>query len=69
MEVNVKEEQVKVEAEIAQLSKHLSQVKNQINLLQQEGQELINALVEKSGEQKLLQRLNGKKEGKGEKTA
>lgn len=66
MEINVKEEQTKVKAEVTQINGQLSQVNNQLAILQQQKQQLINILLEKSGELKLLERFNGKK-GKGEK--
>lgn len=66
MEINVKEEQARVKAEVTQINGQLSLVNNQLAILQQQKQQLINALLEKSGELKLLERLDGKK-GKGAK--
>ncbi len=67
MEVNVKEEQAKAKAEVSQINGQLSLVNNQLAILQQQRQELINALLEKSGELKLLERLDGGKKEKGDK--
>ena len=55
MEVDVKEEQEKIQQEIQQLT-------TMANQLQQQRQEVINKLIMKQGELALLQRLNGKKE-------
>jgi len=61
MEIDVKEEQKRVQSEMAQLSSQIDQADKQLAFLQQQRQQLINALLEKSGEIKLLNRLDGKK--------
>ena len=55
MEIDVKEEQEKIQGEIQQLTVMANQ-------LQQQKQDVINKLIMKQGELALLERLNDKKE-------
>ena len=55
MEIDVKEEQEKIQGEIQQLTVMANQ-------LAQQRQEVINQVIMKQGELALLKRLNGKKE-------
>ena len=55
VEIDVKEEQEKIQGEIQQLTVMANQ-------LQQQRQDIINQLIMKRGELALLERLNGKKE-------
>lgn len=64
MELNVKEQIEKLQAEIAQLAGQARNINDQVVLLQNQGQQLVNALLKKQGALELLQALNGSKENK-----
>ena len=64
MELNVKEQTEKLQAEIAQLSGQVRIVNDQLALLQNQRQLLVNELLKKQGALELLQSLDGKKEVK-----
>ncbi len=55
MEIDVKEEQEKIQGEIQQLAVMANQ-------LQQQRRDAINQLIMKQGQLELLDRINGKKE-------
>ena len=57
MEIDIKEEQEKIQSEIQQLTVMANQ-------LQQQRQEVINKLIMKQGQLELLERLNKKEEGR-----
>lgn len=61
MELNVKEQTEKLQAEIAQLNNQTRNINDQLAILQNQRQELINAILKKAGALELLQGLDGDK--------
>ena len=61
MELNVKEQTEKLQGEIAQLTRQLQQVENQIAQLQQAKNIQVTAILKKQGALELLQSLEGEK--------
>ena len=62
MEIDVKKEQERVQAEVKELVNQTNQINDSMNLLQQQRQEVINRLLMKQGELELLKRLDGVEE-------
>ncbi len=61
MELNVKEQTEKLQGEIAQATRQLQQVENQIAQLQQAKNIQVTAILKKQGALELLQSLDGDK--------
>ncbi|KKN10584.1 hypothetical protein LCGC14_1035230 [marine sediment metagenome] len=61
MEIDVKEQTEKLQAEAQQIGKELSVIQNQIAQLQQRQQLLINEALKNQGALDLINSLNGKK--------
>ncbi len=61
MELNVKEQTEKLQAELDALGNQATQIDNQISLLRQAKQDLVNQVFKKTGALELLQSLNGDK--------
>ena len=62
MELNVKEQTEKLQAELAQATRQLQQVDNQMAQLQQARNIQVNTILKKQGALELLQSLNTNKE-------
>ena len=62
MEIDVKKEEDRVQAEVKDLVDGFNQRTQQINALQQQNQALANQILMKQGELELLKRLDGVKE-------
>ena len=62
LEVNVKEQTEKLQGEIAQATRQLQQVDNQIAQLQQAKNVQVTAILKKQGALELLQSLDGDSE-------
>lgn len=61
MEIDIKEQQGKLQAEIAQLTGQLQQLDNQIAQFQQARNNQVAAILKKQGALELLQNLDDKK--------
>ncbi len=61
MELNVKEQTEKLQAELAQATRQLQQVDNQMAQLQQARNIQVNTILKKQGGLELLQSLDGDK--------
>lgn len=61
MELNVKEQTEKLQAEIAQLSGQARNIEDQLTILSNQKQQLINTILKKAGALELLQGLDGGK--------
>ena len=64
MELNVKEQIEKLQGELAQMTRQLQQVDNQMAQLQQARNIQVNTILKKQGAMELLQSLNTNKEVK-----
>ena len=64
MELNVKEQTEKLQAELAQMTRQLQQVDNQMAQLQQARNIQVNTILKKQGALEFLQSQNTNKEGK-----
>lgn len=62
MEIDVKTETTRVQQELQQLNQQLAMIDQQLGNWQNQRQQAVNALLKRSGELELLQRLDGKKE-------